>query len=71
MLLHIHTYHIILIVCSVKFSWLHAFLAFLQENLSYSTVVLHSKDRYEIIGLCKILDFIKQPCKNICLEKAS
>ena len=36
-------------------------------NLSYSTVVLY---RYKIIGLREISHFIKQPCRNICLEKA-
>ena len=33
------------------------------------TVVLYSRDRYEIIGLHKISHFTKQPCRNICLEK--
>ena len=35
--------------------------------ISYSTVVLYSRDQYEIIGLRKILHSIKQPCSSICL----
>ena len=39
-------------------------------SLSYSTVVLYSRDQYEIIGLLKISHSMKQPCSNICLKKA-
>ena len=35
--------------------------------ISYSTLVLYSKDRYEIIWLCKSAHSIKQPCSSICL----
>ena len=38
--------------------------------LSYSMVVLYSRDRYEIIGLLKLLHSIKQPCSSVCLKKA-
>ena len=38
--------------------------------ISYSTVVLYRRDRYEIIGLHKISHSIKQLCRNVCLEKA-
>ena len=38
--------------------------------LSYNTVVLYSRDRYEIIGLRKSSHSIKQPCSSICLKKA-
>ena len=38
--------------------------------LSYSTVVLYSRDRYEITGFLEILHSIKQPCSGVCLEKA-
>ena len=38
--------------------------------ISYSTVVLYSGDRYEIIGLLKISDSIKQPCSSGCLKKS-
>ena len=38
--------------------------------VSYIAVAMYSRDRYEIIGLRKISHFIKQPCKNVCLEKA-
>ena len=38
--------------------------------ISYSTVVLYSRDRYEIIGIRKISYSIKQPCSSICLKKA-
>ena len=34
------------------------------------TTVLYSRDRYEIIGLRKILHSIKQPCGSICLKKS-
>ena len=37
--------------------------------LSYNTVVLYSRDRYEIIGLHKSSHSIKQPCSSICLKK--
>ena len=37
---------------------------------SYNTVVLHSRDRYEIIGLRKSSHYIKQPCSSIYLKKA-
>ena len=37
---------------------------------SYNTAVLHSRDRYEIIGLRKSSHSIKQPCNSICLKKA-
>ena len=37
---------------------------------SYSTVVLYSRDRYEIIGLLKISRSIKQPCSSVCFKKA-
>ena len=40
-----------------------------RESWSYSTVVLYSRDRYEIIGLCKSSHSIKQPCNSICLKK--
>ena len=38
--------------------------------ISYIAVAMYNRDRYEIIGLCEISHFIKQPCKNVCLEKA-
>ena len=31
---------------------------------------MYSRDRYEIIGLCKISHFLKQPCRNVCVEKS-
>ena len=39
-------------------------------QLSYSTVVLCSRDQYEIIGLIdlKISYSIKQPCSSVCLK---
>ena len=40
-------------------------------KISYSTVVLYSRDQYEIIGLCKISHSIKQPCGSICLKRVS
>ena len=36
---------------------------------SYNTVVLYSRDPYEIIGLHKSLHSIKQPCSSIYLKK--
>ena len=38
--------------------------------LSCSTVVLYSRDRYDIIGLFKNSHSIKQPCSNVYLKKA-
>ena len=35
---------------------------------SYNTVVLYSRDRYEIIGLLKLSHSIKQPCSSVCLK---
>ena len=42
----------------------------IQLLLSFIAVAMNSKDRYEIIGLRENLHFIKQPCRNVCLEKA-
>ena len=52
----------------------HCGKLFIQQNnlgryTSFIAVVMNSKDWYEIIGLCKISHFIKQFCKNVCLEK--
>ena len=41
----------------------------LKCQISYSMVVLYSRDLYEIIGLFKFSHSIKQPCSNVCLEK--
>ena len=40
------------------------------DSVSYNTVVLYSRDRYEIIGLLKLSHPIKQPCSSVCLKKA-
>ena len=43
------------------------------QTALYSTVVLYSRDQYEIIELLKILHSIKQPCSSgssVCLKKA-
>ena len=37
--------------------------------ISFIAVAINSRDQYEIIGLCKISHFVKQPCRNVCLEK--
>ena len=37
-------------------------------NVSFIAVAMNSRDRYEIIGLCEISHFLKQPCRNFCLE---
>ena len=42
----------------------------LSYPLSYNTVVLYSRDRYEIIGLHKNSHSIKKTCSSICLKKA-
>ena len=39
-------------------------------TISYIAVAMYSRDRYKIIGLREISHFIKQPCRNVCLEKA-
>ena len=38
--------------------------------MSFIAIAMNNRDRYEIIGLRKISHFIKQPCRNVCLEKA-
>ena len=38
---------------------------------SFIEVVMNSRDQYEIIGLCKISYFIKQPCRSVCWKKHS
>ena len=38
--------------------------------VSYNTVVLYSRDQYEIIGLRKSSHSVKQPCSSICQKKA-
>ena len=43
---------------------------YIRTSVSYNTVVLYSRDRYEIIGLRKSSHSIKQPCSSICLKKA-
>ena len=40
------------------------------DYVSYSTVVLYSRDQYEIIRLLKISHAIKQPCSSVCLKKS-
>ena len=50
-------------------SWKAVYLC--SQSLSYSTVVLYSRDRYEIIGLLKLSHSIKQPCSSVSLKKAS
>ena len=42
----------------------------MNAHISYNTVVLYSRDRYEIIGLFKLSHSIKQPCNSVCLKKA-
>ena len=39
-------------------------------QVSFIAVAMNSRDQYKIIGLCKISHFIKQPCRNVCMEKA-
>ena len=39
-------------------------------EFSFIVVAMNSRDRYEIIRLWEISHFIKQPCRNVCLEKA-
>ena len=38
--------------------------------LLFIVVAMNNRDRYEIIGLCKISHFIKQPCRSVYLKKA-
>ena len=33
-------------------------------------VVMNCRDQYEIIWLCEVSHFIKQFCRNFCLDKA-
>ena len=39
-------------------------------QVSFIAVAMNSRDQYEIVGLRKISHFIKQPCRNVSLEKA-
>ena len=41
------------------------------HSLQYVAMNSNSRDRYKIIGLCDIPHFIKQLCRNFCLEKKS
>ena len=34
----------------------------------FVAVAMNSRDRYEIIELCKILYSTKQPCSSVCLK---
>ena len=42
----------------------------LEVVASFIAVAMSSRDRYEIKGFREISHFIKQPCRNVCLEKA-
>ena len=57
-----------------KLTWMvyvYIYIVIIQHgSVSYNTVVLYSRDRYEIIGLRKSSHSIKQPCSSICLKKA-
>ena len=33
------------------------------------SVVMNCRYQYEIIGLCEVSHFIKQSCRNVCLDK--
>ena len=48
----------------------HTYIPTYSATVSYNTVVLYSRDRYEIIELLKISHSIKQPCSSVCLKKA-
>ena len=37
--------------------------------VSFFAVAMNSRDRYKIMGLCKISRFIKQPCSSVCQKK--
>ena len=49
--------------------YIHIYI-YIYIYISYNTVVLCSRDQYEIIGLLKISHSIKQPCSSACLKKA-
>ena len=40
------------------------------KQLSFIVVAMNSRNRYEIVELCKISHFIEQPCRSACLKKA-
>ena len=49
----------------------HSILSFIVVTMnSFIVVAMNSTDQYEIIWLRKISHYIKQPCRNVCLEKA-
>ena len=53
--------------------WSHFISCFENKEMtaypwSFIAVTMNSRDWYEIIGLSKISPFIKQPCRNFCLE---
>ena len=41
-----------------------------KQKVPFIVVAMNSRDRYEIIVLCKILHSLKQPYRNACLIKA-
>ena len=39
-------------------------------HTSYNHIFIISRDRYKIIGLCKISHLLKQPCNSVYLKSA-
>ena len=39
-------------------------------HISFIAITMNNRDRYEIIGLCKISHSIKQSCRSVGLKKA-
>ena len=57
---YLYLTYILIRIFKTAYTYIYIFIA----------VAMNSRDRYEIIGLRKISHFIKQPCRNVCLEKA-
>ena len=61
---------IILQIIMVYIQYIYIYSIYIYIYISYIAVTMYSRDQYEIIELHEISHFIKQPCRNICLEKA-
>ena len=61
---YIHTYiHTCIHTC------IHIYIYIYINLLSFIAVAMNSRDRYKILGLREFSHFIKQPCRNVCLDK--
>ena len=59
-----------IIMVYIQYIYIYSIYIYIYIYISYIAVTMYSRDQYEIIELHEISHFIKQPCRNICLEKA-